>query len=267
MLSYYAVKLLSRLVCLLPHAAAMRLGEALAKIAWIFVPAKRKRLAREQVMRCLHTDEREADRIARASSLRFGTMLMEVLRFPVMKEHMSDYVTIVGAVDELNAVMAEGKGAIFATSHSGNWELMGGAFACAGYPLVGVAKKQSSEGMDRFINEYRTLVGMHITYSSLRDGIIINFFGRETNAFTGAASIGRFRSVPIFPVFMHREPNGRHVLLVEPAIRTPKTEDKDADIRQTTQYVNDRIEAWVRKYPEEWFWLHDRWKSIRERST
>ncbi|WP_311650018.1 lysophospholipid acyltransferase family protein [Selenomonas artemidis] len=291
MLSYYAVKLLSRLICLLPHTAAMLLGEALAKIAWIFVPAKRKRLAREQVMRCLHTDAAEADRIARASSLRFGAMLMEVLRFPVMKEHMSDYVTIVGAVDELNAVMAEGKGAIFATSHSGNWELMGGAFACAGYPLVGVAKKQSAAGMDRFINEYRTLVGMHITYSSsvremfrmlaegwiiglisdqdpsLRDGIIIDFFGRETNAFTGAASIGRFRSVPIFPVFMHREPNGHHVLLVEPAIRAPKTEDKEADIRQTTQYVNDRIEAWVRKYPEEWFWLHDRWKSIRERST
>ena len=145
--------------------------------------------------------------------------------------------------------------------------------------------------MDRFINEYRTLVGMHITYSSsvremfrmlaegwiiglisdqdpsLRDGIIIDFFGQETNAFTGAASIGRLRSVPIFPVFMHREPNGHHVLLVEPAIRAPKTEDKEADIRQTTQYVNDRIEAWVRKYPEEWFWLHDRWKSIRERST
>ncbi|MFC2340797.1 MAG: lipid A biosynthesis acyltransferase, partial [Selenomonas artemidis] len=101
MLSYYAVKLLSRLICLLPHTAAMLLGEALAKIAWIFVPAKRKRLAREQIMRCLHTDAAEADRIARASSLRFGTMLMEVLRFPVMKEHMSDYVTIVGAVDEL----------------------------------------------------------------------------------------------------------------------------------------------------------------------
>ena len=288
MLSYYAVKLLSRLVCLLPHSTAMHLGDLLAKIAWVFVPAKRKQLAREQIMQCLHVDTAEADRIARASGLRFGTMLMEVLRFPVMKERMSDYVSIVGAVDELNAVMAEGKGAIFATSHSGNWELMGGALACAGYPLVGVAKKQSSAGMDRFINEYRTLVGMHITYStgvremfrmlaegwiiglisdqdpSLRDGIIINFFGRDTNAFTGAASIGRFRNVPILPVFMHREASGRHVLLVEPAIYAKKTEDKDVDIRQTTQYVNDRIEAWVRKYPEEWFWLHDRWKSLRE---
>ena len=194
-------------------------------------------------------------------------------------------------MDELNAVMAEGRGAIFATSHSGNWELMGGAFACAGYPLVGVAKKQSSAGMDRFINEYRALVGMHITYSSgvremfrmldegwiiglisdqdpsLRDGIIVEFFGRETNAFTGAASIARFRGVPIFPVFMHREPNGRHILTVGPAIRVEKTADKAEDIRRTTQYINARIEEWIRKYPEEWFWLHDRWKSIRSRST
>jgi len=288
MLSYYAVKLLSRLICLLPHTAAMLLGEALAKIAWIFVPAKRKRLAREQVMRCLHTDAAEADRIARASSLRFGTMLMEVLRFPVMKKRMSDYVTIVGAVDELNAVMAEGKGAIFATSHSGNWELMGGAFACAGLPVVGVAKKQSAQGMDRFINEYRALVGMHITYQtgvremfrmidagwiiglisdqdpSLRDGVIVDFFGQRTNAFTGAAAIARRCGVPIFPVFIHREPNGYHILTVDPPIMVEKTDDRAADVLRVTQRINTRIEEWIRTYPEEWFWLHDRWKSLRK---
>ena len=289
MLSYYAVKLLSRIVCLLPHGFAMRLGAGLARLAWPFVPTQRKILARRQVMRCLGADETEAARIARASSLRFGPMLMEVLRFPVMKPRMSDYVTIVGAVDEARAAVAAGKGAVFATSHSGNWELMGAAFACAGFPLVGVAKKQSSAGMDRFINEYRALVGMHITYRSgvremfrmleqgwiiglisdqdpmLRDGIIIDFFGQETNAFTGAAVIARRCRVPIFPVFMHREPSGRHVLTVQPGITVAQTEDRAADVRAATQCVNDRIEAWIRTYPEEWFWLHDRWKSLRER--
>ena len=199
MFSYYAVKFLSRLICLLPHGAAMMLGQGLARLAWIFVPKKRKTLAREQVMRCLPVSAAEAERIARASSLRFGPMLMEVLRFPVMKGRMDDYVTITGAIAEVRAAVAAGKGAIFATSHSGNWELMGGAFACAGLPIVGVAKRQSAAGMDRFINEYRALVGMHITYQtgvremfrmidagwiiglisdqdpSLRDGIIINF--------------------------------------------------------------------------------------------
>ena len=198
MLSYHAVKLLSRIICLLPHGTAMALGELLARLAWHFIPAKRKTLACGQVMRCLGVSEDEADRIARVSSLRFGPMLMEV-----------------------RTAIAAGKGAIFATSHSGNWELMGGAFACAGFPLVGVAKRQSSAGMDRFINEYRALVGMHVTYRtgvremfrmigegwiigllsdqdpSLRDGVIVDFFGQKTNAFTGAAAIARRCEVPI----------------------------------------------------------------------
>ena len=288
MISYYAVKLLSRLICLLPHSVAMVLGAGLARFAWIFVPPKRKILAREQVMRCLDVPVGEAERIARASSLRFGPMLMEVLRFPVMKPRMEEYVTITGAVDEARAAIAAGRGAVFATSHSGNWELMGGAFACAGFPLVGVAKKQSSGGMDRFINEYRALVGMHITYRTgvremfrmidegwiiglisdqdpaLRDGVIIDFFGQRTNAFTGAAAIARRSGVPIFPVFIHREEDGHHILTIEKGIMVEKTDDRAADVLRVTQIVNTRIEEWIRTYPEEWFWLHDRWKSLRE---
>ena len=291
MFSYYAMKALSFFICLLPHRAAMALGEGLARLAWNFIPARRKTLAREQVMRCLGVSEAEAERIARASSLRFGPMLMEVLRFPVMKEHMEDYVTLTGAVEEVRAAVVEGRGAIFATSHSGNWELMGGAFASAGFPVVGVAKKQSSAGMDRFINEYRALVGMHITYRSgvremfrmidegwiiglisdqdpsLRDGVIIDFFEQPTNAFTGAAAIARRCEVPIFPVFIHREPDGHHVITVERGIMVEKTDDRAADVQRVTQLVSDRLEAWIRRYPEEWFWLHDRWKSLREEAN
>ena len=288
MFSYYAVKAVSFLICLLPHGAAMALGEVLARIAWFFIPARRKMLACTQAMRCLGVSEEEAARIARESSLRFGPMLMEVLRFPVMRTRMEDYVSITGALDEVRAAVAAGRGAIFATSHSGNWELMGGAFASAGFPVVGVAKKQSSAGMDRFINEYRALVGMHVTYRtgvremfrmigegwiigllsdqdpSLRDGVIVDFFGQKTNAFTGAAAIARRCEVPIFPVFMHREPSGHHILTVEPGIFVEKTDDRAADVRRVTQMINTRIEEWIRKYPEEWFWLHDRWKSLRE---
>ena len=287
MFSYYGVKILSFLICLLPHNTAMALGAGLARMAWNFVPTKRKLLAKEQIIRCLGTSEAEAERIARASSLRFGPMLMEVLRFPVMRTRMEDYVSITGALDEVRAAVAAGRGAIFATSHSGNWELMGGAFACAGLPIVGVAKKQSAAGMDRFINEYRSLVGMHITYHTgvremfrmidagwiiglisdqdpaLRDGVIIDFFGQRTNAFTGAAAIARRCDVPIFPVFIHREADGHHVLTVEKGLMVEKTDDRAADIRRMTQTINTRIEEWVRRYPEEWFWLHDRWKSLR----
>lgn len=288
MISYYFVKLLSFFACLLPKRVADALGYGLASILWPFVPKKRKELAKRQIINCLHVDEREAERIAKASAVRFGPMLFEVLRFPRIKGHIEEYVTLTGAVDEVRAQLATGKGCIFSTSHSGNWELMGGAFAQYGLPLVGVAKKQTAQGMDRFINEYRTLIGMHITYSkgvremydmlsegwiiglimdqdpSRRDGIILDFFGQPTNCVTGAASMARFKDVPVFPVVMHRREDGHHILTIEPAQYIEKTKDKKEDIRRLSQSLQKRIEEHVRRYPEEWFWLHDRWKSMRE---
>ncbi|MBF1694824.1 lysophospholipid acyltransferase family protein [Selenomonas sp.] len=288
MLSYWAVKLLSHFVCLLPHRAAMMLGAGLARLLWPFIPARRKRLAQTQIEHCLHVSPAEAARIARESTLRFGPMLMEVLRFPVLRRHIEDYVTITGALHMMRASLAQGKGAIIATSHSGNWELMGGALALAGLPIVGVAKRQSTAGMDRFINEYRALVGMHVTYRSSvremfrmidqgwiigllsdqdpsrRDGVIVDFFGQETNAFTGAAAIARRCEVPIFPVFMHRRADGHHELTIEEPLYVEKTDDRAADVLRVTQDISAHIEAWIRRYPSEWFWLHDRWKSMRE---
>ena len=288
MLSYRAVKLLSHFVCLLPHRAAMMLGVGLASLLWPFIPARRKRLAQTQIEHCLHVSPAEAARIARESTLRFGPMLMEVLRFPVLRRHIEDYVTITGALDMMHAALAQGKGSIIATSHSGNWELMGGALALAGLPIVGVAKRQSAAGMDRFINEYRALVGMHVTYRSSvremfrmidqgwiigllsdqdpsrRDGVIVDFFGQETNAFTGAAAIARRCEVPIFPVFMHRRADGHHELTIEEPLYVEKTDDRAADVLRVTQEISAHIEAWIRRYPSEWFWLHDRWKSMRE---
>ena len=288
MLSYRAVKLLSHFVCLLPHRAAMMIGAGLARLLWPFIPARRKRLAQTQIEHCLHVSPAEAARIARESTLRFGPMLMEVLRFPVLRRHIEDYVTITGALHTMRASLAQGKGAIIATSHSGNWELMGGALALAGLPIVGVAKRQSAAGMDRFINEYRALVGMHVTYRSSvremfrmidqgwiigllsdqdpsrRDGVIVDFFGQETNAFTGAAAIARRCEVPIFPVFMHRRADGHHELTIEEPLYVEKTDDRAADVLRVTQEISAHIEAWIRRYPSEWFWLHDRWKSMRE---
>lgn len=288
MLSYWAVKLLSHFVCLLPHRAAMMIGAGLARLLWPFIPARRKRLAQTQIERCLHVSPAEAARIARESTLRFGPMLMEVLRFPVLRRHIEDYVTITGALHTMRASLAQGKGAIIATSHSGNWELMGGALALAGLPIVGVAKRQSAAGMDRFINEYRALVGVHVTYRSSvremfrmidqgwiigllsdqdpsrRDGVIVDFFGQETNAFTGAAAIARRCEVPIFPVFMHRRADGHHELTIEEPLYVEKTDDRAADVLRVTQEVSAHVEAWIRRYPSEWFWLHDRWKSMRE---
>ncbi len=287
MVSYYLLKAISAIVCLLPRGFTEVLGLGLGNFAWLVIPRKRKVLAHDQIVACLGVTEKEAERIAKASVVRFGPMLFEVLRFPVIKKNPQAYVRIEG-LEKLQQGMAEGRGAVIASAHSGNWELMGGAFAMAGIPLVGVAMKQKSSGSDRFINEYRTLIGMHITYktgvremfdmlkkgwaiglimdqdTNRHDGLVLDFFGQPTNCTPGAASMARFQDVPIFTSFMHRDAQGRHTLFVEGPFHVEKTKDKREDVRQMTQFLTHEIEKHVRRYPEEWFWLHDRWKSIRE---
>ncbi|MDD6922679.1 MAG: lysophospholipid acyltransferase family protein [Veillonellaceae bacterium] len=286
-MGYYLIKLISRIACMLPASVCDWLGKRLTDILWPFVPTKRKRMAEGNVKLCLGVDDDEARRIVEASAKRFGPMLFEVLRFPVINKHMDDYVEVVGK-EYMKKGLELGRGAVIATSHSGNWELMGGALSHAGFPIVGVAMKQKNAAMDRFINEYRRLIGMHITYkndvremlrmmkdgwvigllmdqdTNTHDGIILDFFGRKTNCVPGPASMARFRDVPIFPVHVTRLPNGKHRVIINPAIFVEKTADKRADIAETMQKLNDILEKHVREHPEEWFWLHDRWKSMRE---
>ncbi len=289
-IEYAFLKFLSRLVCLLPLKFCMTLGRGLAALIWLLLPAKRKRIATENIRRCLDVSPQEVERIARESTVQFGAMFMEVLSFPKLKGNMSSHVKVVGLehlTNYINSPERGGRGAVIAACHSDNWELMGGAFAQNGIPLVGVAKKQKSEGADKFINEYRTLIGMHITYrSGVRemykmldeghfiglimdqdvgrdDGVVVKFFNRATNFVTGAASMSRFRKIPIFPAFMHKNSDGMHTLEVFPPLKVERTTDKHADIKQMTQRLASLIEEHVRKYPDEWFWLHDRWKSMR----
>ena len=278
------------MACALPWKICAVFGRGLAKFIWIFLPAKRKNIALENIRRCLKVPEDEVKRIAKESFVQFGTIFMEVLCFPNFKKNMSEHVKVEG-LEHLKKYIAsderQGRGAVIMTCHSDNWELMGGAFAQNGIPLVGVAKKQKSEGADKFINEYRTLVGMHITYRSgvremyklldnghfiglimdqdvgRQDGVVVKFFNQATNFVTGAASMSRFRKIPIFPAFMHRNFDGTHTLEVGEPLFVERTDDKHADIKKMTQRLAELIEAHVRKYPAEWFWLHDRWKSMR----
>ncbi|ORU00950.1 Lipid A biosynthesis lauroyl acyltransferase [Anaerovibrio sp. JC8] len=288
-MGYYLMKMFSWLACRFSMAGCNRFGKILGKLTWGAVPKRRKVMAVDNIKRCLGVDDAEAKSIAKASWVQFGPMLMEVLRYPELlkNDRMKEYVTIDG-LEYLQEAIDKKQGAVIATSHSDSWELMGAALAQYGVPLVGVARKQKDGAMDRFINEYRTMVGMHITYTkgiremfkmikegwmiglitdqdpAINDGIILNFFNRPTNCFTGPAQLARFQNAPIFHGQIVHRPDGGHHITIYPPIYVDKTNNKKADIEKATQQVMDLLEAHIREYPEDWFWLHDRWKSARE---
>ena len=241
-------------------------------------------MAVNNVVLSLGMDKDAAAALVKVSVVRFGRMFMEVLSFPELnKENIRRYVRIDG-LNNLEKAYSFGRGVILITSHSGNWELLGGSIALYGYPLVGVAQKQTNAAMDRFMNEYRSLTGMHITYKTgVREMVhflgkgwgigllmdqdareqacFVDFFGRKASTAQGAAALARLKDAPILPVFITNNDEGTHTVIAHPPLWVTKTADRDADLWQTTQELTKIVEAHIRQYPQEWFWLHNRWKT------
>lgn len=282
--TYTLLKGLSAVCCRLSPAGAARMGEALGRLFWMLVPPKRKRLAVDNILRSGITENRkEAERIAKESAVRFGSLGVAMFRFPLLtKENIRRHVTIVGK-EKLDAAKAAGKGAILAATHCGNWEMEGAALALYGYPLLSVAMKQKNEEFDRFITEYRSLPGQTVEYKTgVRDmlrrlkegyfvgllcdqdpgntGLLSPFMGQRTLTATGPAHFAMLCGLPVFIVLIHQTGPETYTIYVEDPVRADEGLTKKEAIQQITDRINARLEEWIRKYPEEWFWLHNRWK-------
>jgi len=281
-MTYYLVKWLMSIVNHLPKSAANALGSFLGWATWQLVPAKRKQAAKENIILTLGKTPAEAERIAKASWTRFGPMLVEVMRFAHIKAHLNDYIEIEGR-QHLDKALSYGHGAVMAAAHMGNWELLGGALALSGYPLIAVAQRQANESMNRLINEHRAMMGMHVTPKSSvmemvkylgkgyligllmdqdarDDGLIVDFLGQKASCYQGPAYLARLKGAPIVPVFITRLPDGRHKVMLHESFFVEKTKDRQADIRRATLKIVEIVESHIRSRPEEWFWMHDRWK-------
>jgi len=283
-MQYYFVKWLSQVACWLPEGIRNRIGDLIGTVCWPFVPSKRRNMAINNVIASLGMSRPEAESLVKQSSVRFGRMFMEVLCFPKLnRENIRKHVEMSG-MQHMTEALAHGRGAVLATAHSGNWEMLGAALALYGFPIVGVAQKQTNAAMDKFINEYRTLSGMQITYKSgVREmisllgegkiiglimdqdakerGVFVSFFGRTASTPSGAAALARMKGAPIVPTFITENTNGTHTAIMHPPVWVNKTADRDHDIQITTQQLTSIIEQHVRAHPEEWFWLHNRWKT------
>lgn len=284
---YEVMIILSKFVCILPLRLRMWIGNLIGNFTWVFIPKRRKQMAMRNIQLSLNTTPKETQMIAKASWTRFGKMIMDVLAIPVLQKEIKKRVRFIG-IENMDKALADGKGVVLATSHSGNWEMLGAVLAMCGYPLVGVAQKQANLAMDRFINEYRTLSGMHVTYKSgvremirlmgqgmiigilmdqdaAEDGVILPFFNRDASCPQGTAFLARMKKAPIVPTFITEDKDGYYTITCQMPIYVEETSDKNEDIRRTIQSLNTIIENHIRKYPKEWFWLHNRWKYTEER--
>lgn len=291
MLAYYAMKCISKLMCILPWSIVAWLGRGLGRLALLVTPGWRLKMATANVRECLGVSEPEAKRIAEASLTKFGRLVMEVLRFPLLTPDNIGHKVAAEGMHYLEEAYAQGKGVIMATGHFGNWELLGAFLGLHGYPILSIARRQNNGAMDRFINEYREMVGQKIAYNRgendllnmsrmlkqkhllglLYDqdtndvGVKIELFGKPVITPAGPAVFSRMFGAPILPIFMHYDADGSCRAKIYPPLYTPKTKDKEQDLYQVTARLIKILETEIRANPPMWFWVHDRWKDGRAR--
>ena len=291
MLSYYVMKLLSKIFCLLPWSVVLAFGNLLGRLALKIVPTWRMQMAAANVRECLNVSPEEAQEIAEQSVVKFGRMIMEVLRFPLLNPATIQSVVKTDGLEYLEEAYARGKGALMCTGHFSNWELLGANVALHGYPMLSIARKQNTGAMDRFINEYRELVGQKVAFNHGKEGVLAmgrylkekhllgilydqdssdtgiktKLFGKEVLTPVGPAVFSRTFGCPILPIFMHYDPDGGCRAKIYPPFYVERTEDKEKDLYQATEKLIQILEQEIRSNPSMWFWVHDRWKDGKKR--
>jgi KDO2-lipid IV(A) lauroyltransferase len=233
----------------------------------------------------------EKTRILRLTFKNLGKSLAEVLHFPDMdREYILKKVAIIGQEHYLTAKKQE-KGVIYLTAHIGNWEMAAHAQSAAGYPSHLVVRPLDNPYLDRLVTKRREMFGNTVLArrNGLRDilaalrkkeavgilmdqntlqsrGIFVDFFGKPACTIPVIALLALRYHVPVLPAFLVRTGFDTHTLYFHGEVEIIRTGDTQNDIKANTARFNAIIEEFIRKYPDQWFWIHNRWKSQPDKS-
>ena len=274
----------------LPRPLARAAGTA---VAWI-VYSLHGRL-RHVGMRNLQLAFPEMSRVRRAKILRaeftsLGRQAAEVCLFPKYPRENVKQGVVYDGFETFERALARGKGVLFLTGHLGGWELSAFAHSLYGYPLHVVMRSLDNVYLDRLTKQYRTMYGnmmidkdesVRAMLSALKlggtigilmdtnmtppQGVFVNFFGIPACTASGLARIALRTDAAVVPGFTIWDPVLRkYRLRFDPQLELVRTGNDEADAVANTQLCTKVIEDFVRKYPEQWLWVHRRWKTRPE---
>ncbi|HVS59404.1 MAG TPA: lysophospholipid acyltransferase family protein [Gemmatimonadaceae bacterium] len=282
---YYTMRATVGALRALSWDAACKIGEKLGALGYRPLGI-RKRVVERQIAAAFPDLGHEAVvSLARESYEHLGRTFIETALLEGLgKDGLQRLVETVEGWDEVEDVMAKGRGAVMVTGHIGNWELAGGYVAARGIPLDAIVRGMANPLFDSYINHTREEMGMTVVHDSeavrrtprsLRAGravafvadqgvlglasTFVPFFGRPAKTPRGAAVFALRFEVPVLFVVALRQPNGRYRIVVE-RIEARQTGDRDRDVDAIVARFTERLEHWVRVVPAQYFWQHRRWK-------
>lgn len=277
---------IARAVAGLPPRAGRWLGTALGEAGyWLLVG--RRRVAVENLTLAFgpDLDPRGRRALARANFRHLGTTAVECCRlFLGPRGDLVGRVRLEGT-EHVRAALTEGRGVLYLTAHLGNWELLAAAHARTGFPASVVVRPLDNPFLERLVaggrlRHHLRLISKREALAPVRaalsrgecvailldqdagqDGVFAPFFGQLAATSRSLAILALKTGAPVVPGFIRRLPNGEHQMRLEPVIPLVRTGNVRRDVEVNTARFTAAIERQIRAQPDQWFWVHRRWKT------
>ena len=271
----------------LPKGWALQLGSGVGMLCYYLIK-KRRQIALNNLQIAFGSDLPNTQRteICKASFINVGKTCIEFLRFPKLNtENIWNEVTVEGA-ENLHTALAEGKGAIVFLPHFGNWELLSLVYgALIPDRAKAIAFPLKNAPLNTYIWRYREQMSLKLiprkraireTLGALKnnnavgffsdqnagpEGVFVNFLGKSASAARGPATLALRTGAPLIFSLSIRQPDDRHLVYISPPIHPHPSDDFERDVATYTTQMLKQLEAYIQKYPEQWLWLHNRWKT------
>jgi len=276
-----------KLLGILPRRLARFLGARFARIIYTLQPRLRRiALVNLQIAFPDWTVE-QRQRVIRGMVRQIGWMIGEFSQFPKYTPANIEQLVVIDGSENFAAAQERGKGVLFLTGHMGAWELAPFAHALYGHPLHFLVRPIKNPRVDALINGFRCLSGnqpidknraaramlkvladggtigiLADHNTSLDEGVFVDFFGLPASTTSGLARIALRTDAPVVPGFLCWDESAqKYRLQFGPAVELVRSGNENEDVRANTQRFTRIIEEYVRAHPEQWVWIHKRWKT------
>lgn len=278
--------LLIRLLGALPRGASRGFGAGIAGLAYRFIKPLRMVGERNLLIAFPELSREAREKILRREYRHLGYLLAE---FCLMSRYTPQSASNFISYDGLERLLTakEGRGALILTGHLGAWELSSFYHSLMGHPMGMVIRRLDNPLVDAMVNRIRCMHGNRVihkddfarglldamssgeTVGILMDtnmtppqGVFASFFGIPACTASGLARIARKTGAAVLPGFLLWEPaQRRYILHFGEELELQQTDDTEADALANTALFNRVLEDYIRKYPDQWLWLHRRWKT------
>ena len=283
---YYIARIAAFIFTVIPLKVGLAIASALGSFVFYILPHYRQ-LTIDNLRSAFGNEKSEADLkdIAKRVFRNLGKNAVELVNLPKFNKPVMDRFVRFRNRERLDKAYEKGKGIIVLTAHFGSWELMAAALRENNCPGVTIGRRIYFKKYDDFLNRLRKSRDVEVIYrdesprkmlKTLKknwivgivadqdvdsvDGVFVNFFGQAAYTPTGPVALAKASGAVLLPVFIIRE-GSRHTIAIDEPIELRDTGDKEADLIYNTQKWSDVVESYIRRYPDQWVWMHRRWKT------